>query len=189
MEKKHLPLRIVHSVLLIAALVFCIVALIKNPTDTTVYGGNPIVIVCDLLNIVTLAFGAVYIAMGYEKRAAIFYKMFMAALTVAAVFQVALLMTNVILPFSLALLYLVALVMTTILAVSQDLGKTDTYIVVTVLVLCRCVLLISMLSSLSFFGTSVIGVLSASIASLLTAITAGLAVCGKYLDKAERGAK
>ena len=188
-NKKYLPLKIVHSILLVAVLVLCIIAFAMNNKDTSVYGNNIVTIIASVFNIIALIFGAIYMLMGYTKKAAPFYKLFALALMVTSVFQIALIMSNVIYPLFNSFLYLISLVGTTVLVIAKDLGKVKTYITVFVLLICRLILVLLVVVGLSNLGSASIGVLSAVVSDLLLAGTAAIMATGKYLDKAERGTK
>ena len=189
-QKKHLPLKIVNSILLLASLVLCVIAMIKNPADTSALGTNPLVPVCDVLKILTLAFGLVYMLMNYSKSAHIVYKCFFAALFFATFMQVVAMMLH---PASFSIynsvLNLIPIAAIAVLATAKDLGKKNTLLLTLVFVLCRLVLLIDYIINISHFGTAAIGMLSGGIANFLVALTAGIMVIGKYMDKTERGTK
>ena len=189
-QKKHLPLRIVNSILLLASLVLCVIAMINNPADTSIWGTNPLTTVCDVLNILSLAFALVYMLMNYSKSASVIYKCFFAALFIETFIRTVYLLSA---PNSaaayVAVLQLLPVAVIAVLAVAKDLGKKNTVFLTVVFVLCRLAELIRAVANFSHFGTAAFGVLSANISSLLIALITGFIVIGKYLDKTERGTK
>ena len=189
-QKKHLPLRIVNSILLLASLMLCVVAMVKNSADTSSWGTNPLAIICTSLNILMLAFGLVYMLMNYSKGAAIVYKCFFVALFIGTFIQTVYLSSAPNSPSAYrTVLQLIPVAAIAILAAAKDLGKKNTIFLTIVFVLCRVISLISAIVDLSHFGTAAFGVLSANISNLLISLTTGVMVIGKYLDKTERGAK
>lgn len=188
-NKKHLPLRITNAILLAASLVLCVVAMIKNSTDTSAFGNNPMTTICDVLNILMLAFGLVYLLMNYSKNAAIIYKFYFAVLYVGTFVQAILLPSA---PYFnstyLLALNLIALSAIAVLSIASDLGRNNSLILVSLFILCRVALFVIFISNTSIDGSAVIGVISSGVSNLLISLTTGYMVLGKYTDKKDRGA-
>ena len=189
-DEKYLPIRIIHLLLMLATLVLCIIALIQSPTDTSIYGKNPLTMVSNVLNILALICGMVYIARSYKKNAAMYYKVFMTTLFVAELIQMANIFT---LPISYSafdiIINIIPVICIGILAAAKDLGKKKTIIVASVYVACRIIRLICNIAIIDSLGEDKLSVISLCIENLTVALTAGGATIGKYLDKAERNAK
>ena len=187
-KKKYLPVRIIHAILLLASLGLCVYALIKSPADTSKYGASWLSIVVTLLDLLMLTFGLAYLLMNYSKSAAIIYKVFFALLFTGAFVQTIFLAT---LPESepayIIVLNIIPVAVVSALAVAKDLGRTNTVILVTTFILCRLILMIVIFANLSDYGSGAVGAISNCVSNLLIAITTGLMVFGKYLDKAQRG--
>ncbi|MBQ0026351.1 MAG: hypothetical protein KBS79_03160 [Lachnospiraceae bacterium] len=188
-QKKHLPLRIVNSILLLASLAFCVIAMIKNPADTSAMGTNPFTTVCDVLKILMLAFGLVYMLMNYSKNASVIYKVFFVVLFIGTFIQAVYSASTPNYSVYKTVLNLIPVAAIAVLAVAKDLGKKNTMLLTIVFVLCRLVLLINYIINISDYGTGAVGILSTGVANLLIALTTGVMVIGKYLDKTERGTK
>ena len=86
-ENKYLPVRIIHVVLMLVSLALCVIALARNSADTTVYGRNPLTVVGNVLNILAVLCGIIYIVNCYRKDAAKYYKVFIIILFVAELLQ------------------------------------------------------------------------------------------------------
>ncbi len=187
-NKKYLPLKIVHLIFMVAAMALCVVSLVKHGSDTSVHA-NPLAVVCTVLGILCLIAGFIYLVLGYKKNAAVYYKIFMALQLTMFVILLARIMNIQQTPLYMAFLYLIPLVMLSILSVAKDLGKTKTMIVALICVFCRVINLVISICVLKAFGTAATGILANDITNLLLAGTTAFMVCGKYLDKAERGTK
>ena len=188
-NKKYFPIKIIHLILMVAAIGLSIAALVQYGSDSSQFA-SPFAVVCTVLGIITLIAGFIYLAMGYKKNAAVYYKAFMVLLLITSVIQIARMMNIMQYPIYYTFLYLIPLVMLTILSVAKDFGKAKTLITVLICILCRAiVLIISICSFKNALGTAFIGVLGNDITNLLLAGTAAFMVTGKYLDKAERGTK
>ena len=189
-HKNHLSLRIVNSILLLASLGLCIIAMIKNSSDTSAFGSNPLTTICDVLNILMLAFGLVYMLMNYSKNAAIIYKAYFVMLYIGIFVQAILLPSAPYFNTTYLLIFnLISLSAVAVLSVASDLGRKKSFLFATLFVLCRLVLLITFIVKVPGYGTATIGVVSAGVSNFLIALTTGVMVIGKYLDKNERGTK
>lgn len=185
-NKKYLPIKIVHLILLIASLVMSIIALIKYSADDSVYATSIFPVVCTVINIAALVVGFIYLIKGYKKNANWYYKAFM---RLCVLFDI-LLMTyfsQIIIPYYETFVYMVSTIMLVVLAVGKDLGKRETYIFFVVMLICQAVPFVTSLRVLSSFGSSAFGILSQQIANILNVGTIGFMIAGKYIDKSERG--
>lgn len=187
-NKKYLPIKIAHLVLLFASLVMSIIALVKFGDGESIYTSSIFPILCTLTNILALVVGFIYLAKGYKKKANWYYKAFM---RLCILFEV-LLMTNLsryVVPYYETLIYMISTIMIVVLAVGKDLGKKETYIFYAIMLVCKIASLITGLGVLTFFGASGFGMLSQKIANLLNVGTIGFMIAGKYIDKSERGSE
>ncbi len=132
--------------------------------------------------------GILYLFNEYSKRAAIFYKVFLCLImvvTAAVIFIDNTIGTINALLISKAVLGVVKILVLLLLAFWKDLGKKKTYILFTLLLLLDIgiggLLILNMLNK--GFDFSFVGVVTA----LIVDVTVGLAIHGKYADKAERG--
>ena len=187
-NKKYLPIKIIHLILMVAAIVFCCLSLTKINLSTVNFF-NSAMIVAYITEIIALISGIVYLAYGYKKNAAIYYKAFMVILVIAQAVFCYWQLLGVIAPEPLtagivAILNIVPLIMLTILATGKDLGKTKSYIIVAIILACRIGTIILDLVALGFGP-----IIYFRISDVLLAGTAFFMVTGKYLDKAARGTK
>lgn len=184
-NKKFLPVKIIHLILMVAAIVLCCMALPKISADTEIASDLGLKTVSYVTEIVALVSGILYISFGYRKNAAFFYKMFLVVLTISqAVFAAREMTMTLSVPLVDAILMIVSLIMIVILATGKDLGKVNSAVVVGALIVCRVIALI-----LDIVAQEGFPVLSYTVSDLLLAITAAFMIFGKYIDKAQRGSK
>ena len=188
-NKKLLPLKIVHFILMVAAFVLCVVALLNGGTGNAGSGAGPIIAMCCFINALILITVFLYMFMGYGKKVAPFYRAFMIMLIVENIISLAYVMSSVQPPIYYSFSYIIALVMTDILAFSKDLGKKKTYVTAAILLICRAALLVFDSCKVVTYGEWQFSFISTDISFLLLAGTAILMVAGKYLDKDARGTK
>ena len=199
--KKFSPLMICNLVLMILLLAFSLVCVVMifgglKPAPASysdaeklawnVYGA------VNVVNILALACGIVYICKGYSKQAAGFYKAFMFFLAVASIPNIVI---NVLLgqdgsaiihslPISIAIMVLKAAILL-IFVFWKDLGRRNTWILFAVLLVLDVIygFLFSDISGIRAFR--VVTILS----RLVTDGTIALAINGKFTDKVRRGRK
>lgn len=186
-NKKILPIKIIHALLMIAALVMSIMEFAKLGSIDSIYTASVFPALCTITNILALIVGFIYLFKGYKKNANVYYKVFMGLCVLFSVLHMTA-MSRFIMPYTETLVYMIAAIMLVILAVGKDLGKRNTYIVFAIMMICRLIPLFTSLSSLQYFGEAGFGMLSQVISNILIAGTVGFMVTGKYLDKDERGA-
>lgn len=185
-NKKYLPIKIVHLILLIASLVMSVIALIKYGSTDTIYTASAFPAACTVTNIAALVVGFIYLIKGYKKNANWYYKAFM---RLCVLYEILLMtcLSQFVVPYYNAFVYMVSTVMIVVLAVGKDLGKRETYIFFVVMLVCQLIPLVMSLRVLTYFGSSAFGMLSQEIANILNVGTIGFMIAGKYIDKSERG--
>ena len=187
-NKKYLPIKIAHAVLMLAALVMLVIALVKSDFNNSIFGPSVFPVLCSITNILALIAGFIYLFKGYKKNANVYYKLFMGLCVLYEVLRTVY-SAQFKMPYLDIFVYTIATIMIVILAVGKDLGKRNTYLVYGIVLICRIVPLFTVLNSFRFLGSSGFGILSQAITNLLLAGTIGFMITGKYLDKAERGTK
>ena len=187
-NKKYLPVKIVHLILMLAAIVLCCVSLTKLSADTEFFSDTGLRMVSYIAEIIALISGIVYLAYGYKKKAAVYYKFFMVILVIgqAIICYRQTVGTFPIMP-SAAILNIISLIVLVILATGKDLGKSKSYLIVAILLACRLIALI--LDIIVFSGATIFSVLSHAASNVLLAGAVAFMVTGKYLDKDSRGTK
>ena len=187
-NKKYLPIKIAHLILLFASLVMSIIALVKNGSDNSIYATTIFPVLCTIVNIAALVVGFIYLVKGYKKNANWYYKAFM---RLCVLYEILLMtcLSRFVVPYYNAFVYMVSTVMIVVLAVGKDLGKRETYLFFSIMLVCQFIPLVMSISVLPFFGSSAFGMLSQEIANILNVGTIGFMIAGKYIDKSERGAE
>ena len=187
-NKKYLPIKIIHLILMVAGIVFCCLPLTKINLSTINFF-NSARIVTYIAEIIALISGIVYLAYGYKKDAAKYYKAFMVIMVIAQAVFCYWQLLGVIAPEPLtasivAIFNIVPLIMLTILATGKDLGKAKSYTIVAIVLACRIGIIIVDLIALGYGS-----IILYRVSDVLLAGTAAFMITGKYLDKAERGTK
>lgn len=182
-NKKYLPLKIVHLLLVAAGIVLYAVWLIFFNEGATLAN------VSFLMNIAALVSCFIYLFKGYKKNAAIYYKIFMWLLLASEIIEYALIFSKGI-DFSVfsSFVKVLTLVAFVLLAGAKDYGKVKSNIISIALValtLYTVILLIPSLKHLGVFNPYMID----AFGQLILASSAALMVCGKYVDKTARGTK
>lgn len=194
--RKFSPFVIIHLILMFG-LVLCAsfsTVLFLGRFDFAVAGKDNAQIMaagCTMFVILLMLLsGILYLFNEYSKRAAIFYKVFLCLImvvTAAVIFIDNTIGTINALLISKAVLGVIKILVLLLLAFWKDLGKKRTYILFVLLLLLDIgiggLLILNMLNK--GFDFSFVGVVTA----LIVDVTVGLAIHGKYADKAERGSK
>lgn len=183
-NKKYLPFRIIHYVLMIVTFVLAVYSFVINSPSYTF-----LTTLSYLLLVIALVLGFVYAILDYRKQDAKYYKGFMWAYLVSSIFQLVNITTSSTMMAYIAFLNIIAIVFITMLTTCKDLGKQTSYIIATGLLLCRLIPLIRYFASGRYQSQNVLGVVSASVIGIMLAGNAFLMVAGKYIDKDTRGAK
>ena len=193
-NKKYLPIKIIHLILMVAAIVLCCVSLTKLGADTIFFSDTGLRMVSYIIEIIALISGIIYLAFGYKKNAAVYYKAFMVILVVVQAIICYRQMVGAISPDAvqasfIAICNIVSFIMLVILATGKDLGKAKSYVIAVILLVCRLSILILDLIVFRGMLRFVIAIISFAVSDVLLAGTAFFMVTGKYLDKTERGTK
>ena len=138
----------------------------------------------NIVNVIALCFGIVYLLNGYTKKAAGYYKTFLLLIVVANIIGIAVMLlsdnsVNKVLSLSVLVVKTIALL---VLVFVKDLGKRNTWIVFCIL------LFVDLLGGFSYLGDAVVAQrLIATLSRLTMDGSIGLAIRGKYKDKDARG--
>lgn len=187
-NNKHLPLRIIHFILIAAGIVLYVITLISFAE-----GASALNKASTVLNILALASGVVYLIMGYKKSASLFYKMFTWFFMISQIMEC----TSI---FSMGIdisafnvfITVFTLVAAIMLGGAKDYGKVKTNIVSIAIVVLRLYAAIMIFRDMNLFdgtGIAIEALILDRIGQLIIAVVAAITVCGKYLDKTARGAK
>ena len=191
-DKKYLPIKMLHLVLMFGALVGCCYELYYG---YSIAGFRLLTTIVDVLPIVAIIFGLYYFFNGYKKNAAVYYKLFMAFFILDFGFSMFYGMINSLYDMYSAILDLVCFTCIVLLYCGKDLGKTKSSALAIIIVATR---IIKLVISLTVYSKATIDMFSImglftlmikSITNVLLAGSAGLMVYGKYKDKEARGAK
>ena len=187
-NKKYLPVKIVHLILMVAAIILCCVSLTKISADTRVFSDSGLRMVSYIAEIIALISGIIYLAFGYKKNAAVYYKAFMVILVIVQAIICYRQMVGEVSPRA-AILSIIPFIMLVILATGKDLGKAKSYIIAAILLVCRLIILVLDISVFGAMLNTGFSIICFAVSDVLLAGTTFFMVTGKYLDKTERGTK
>ena len=187
-NKKYLPLKIFHLILIVAGIVLYAVTLIFFAKDASLLNKTS-----SVFNILTLAAGFVYLSLGYKKDANLSYKIFMWLFMVSEIIEcTSIFSMGIAMSAFKAFIPVFTLAIVILLGGAKDYGKVKSNIVSIALVVVRTCAVISMVFNMNSFGKEILSteaMIFDQIGQLILASTAALMVCGKYLDKDARNAK
>lgn len=187
-NKKYLPLKIIHAIFIVVGIVLYAITLISFTQ-----GASALDKASTALNIAALLAGSVYLMLGYKKNAQLSYKIAIWLIVIAEIIECACVFGKgvAISPFG-AFRKVLALTLIVLLAGAKDYGVVKSNIISLALVALNIYLVISVATKMSGFAAMNLpaeAVLFDAIGRLVLASTVAFMVCGKYLDKAERGTK
>ena len=188
-NKKYLPIKIVHLILMVASIVLYAITLISFSKERPVLNN-----ISTVANIVAMTVGIIYLAYGYRKKASLYYKLFMWLFVISTIFQyVAIYQDAVTGPVHITFIKFITFALVVLLAGAKDYGVVKSNIIsLTIIALNIYTLVDSCVAASDVFiktGLSVQPLIFTSIGQFVLASTAAFMVCGKYLDKEFRGAK
>ena len=188
-NKKYLPIKIVHLILMVAGIVLYAITLISFSQERPALDN-----ISTVISILAMIAGIVYLAFGYKKKANLYYKLFMWLFVISAIFEyVAIYRMPARGSVYATFVKFIAFALIVLLAGAKDYGAVKSNIISLALVAINIFMLIDgFISAANTFteaGLAVEPMIFASIGRFVLASTAALMVCGKYLDKAERGTK
>ena len=187
-NKKYVPLKIVHLILMAAGLsfyIYSIAQIFSLYSDATYI----VISLCQSISAVfALISGFLYLVKGYKKNAAAYYKGYVWIILIADMFA-AIVGISVVTSYVVKIIWAIGLILLAVLATSKDLGKAKSITIAVCIILCKTVLLIVALSIYSVLDPVFVPVVMDAASQLVLTFTTTFMVCGKYLDKAARGAK
>ena len=142
-----------------------------------------------VMNIAALISCFIYLFKGYKKNAAIYYKVSMWFLLASEIIEFSSIFSKGLeLSVFSSFVKVLTLVAFVLLVGAKDYGKVKSNIISLSLVALTLYTVISLIPALKYLGVFHPYMIDA-FGQLILASSAALMVCGKYLDKAERGAK
>lgn len=167
-----------HMLLIGLAVIANSVALIS---DISAPNTHHAMIIISVVHMFALAAGLYYLALGYEKDSAVFYRAFLVLYAVSNLVRLVFFQFRHagVLPIAATV---VTIIVTLVLLFVKDLGKQYSWIAYVILLVAELLLLPNFLGS----GTNT-SLLISKISDILLAGTLGLMLYGKYLDKDARG--
>lgn len=193
MEKRKLsPLMICHLGVMALLVVVCLVHLVMflsgnlTPTIAQYYEERSVSINLYMINfvfyILSLVFGMLYLVKGYTKQAAVYYKVF---LTMNAIPHFIEAYSSTIYPgFSIGtVVRIVQGILLLVLAFGKDLGRTNSWILFCVLLVCEVLYSQFIIGPRGHFMVT----MALTLINLMLLGTVGVAIKGKYDDKDARG--
>ena len=179
MKQKLNSLMIIHMIMMVGIIVVNVAVLMIYASRLQTYFGSFSigVYLISLINILSLVCGIVYLLKGYSKDAAIFYKAF---IVLAALYTSSTVLTSLTSGvYYKAVLHVIKVIIMLILVFGKNLGKRNTWILFSAIVLADVAVLLTSLHNPA-------GIISQA-SQLLMDGTIGLAIRGKYADKDARG--
>ena len=192
MQKKFTPFILTHLVLMSVLAIMSIVGTVQYFGAAAAHTGSMrtfgIMIACvQIVNAIALAFGLIYLLRGYEKRVALYYKLFLASMVVACTLACA--ANALVSGFTISILFMtLKIIVLLVLIIVKDIGERNTWILFMIMVAIDLVLGSGFLFPANLPGMTLYKSISA-LSRLLIDGTIGLAIRGKYADKASRGTK
>ena len=190
-NKKYLPLKIVHLIFMTLGLGYYLYSLYSLVVIKDVFSDTKDVIFIVIFTAATvcaLISGFLYLSHGYKKNAAAYFKGYVWILLINEIFTV-IWVSKTTDSYLLKLIWTISLVLLTILTVGKDLGKTKSFAITGLFLAGKVFVFIYFLSRMQVLGSGGIDIVLGYAGQIIMAITTGLMVCGKYLDKAARGTK
>ena len=192
MKKKFTPILLTHLVLMSVLAVLSIVGAANYFSASAAHTGSMrtfgIMIACvQIVNVIALIFGFIYLWRGYEKKAARYYKLFLASMVLACTLAC---VANVLVSgFTISIhLMIVKVIVLLVLIFVKDIGEKNTWILFVIMAVIDLVLGSGFLFPSNLRGMTLYKSISA-LSRLLVDGTIGFAIRGKYADKASRGTK
>ncbi|MBQ3295461.1 MAG: hypothetical protein IJH00_03130 [Erysipelotrichaceae bacterium] len=184
-DKKYLPYKILHLILMVATMFITAVGLFQMLGK--IGGGQDwpllIRIISSIVRIIAMGVGILYMLSGYKKSSAGYYKLFFCLMVVVLILR-----TMVFVSTGKSVIMIIGSILTIILAfvllVGKDLGRDVSLILLTALIV------IEVLLKLPFSLNDVsIGQLGGELSMFMVFGTAGFMITAKYIDKELRGTK
>lgn len=190
MDRKYLPLKIVHMILMAAAFVMCVLVVVKSSNGTTVSPATTFEGAVFFIILLAIIIAFVYLIRGSKKQYSYDYKIFMVLYLCVAGFTVANLMClGEPIKAVHAVVLVIPVVTGTMLATGKDLGKNKTLILGAITVLCNVFILIYDVACQGTASDLGFKLMALDISTLLLTLTLVFMVIEKYLDKQARGSK
>ena len=187
-NKKNLPIKVIHLILMIASIILCCLSFTKIGSDSRVFSDTGLRMISYISEIIALISGIIYLAFGYKKNAAVYYKVFMVILVFVQSIICYRQMVGKVSPRA-AITSIISLLMIAILATGKDLGKVKSYSIVSILLICRLLIVVFDINAFGAMPDTGFTIISFAISDVLLAGTTAFMVLGKYLDKEARGTK
>ncbi len=184
-DKKYLPFKIIHLILMCATILITVVGLVQmtKRLDEGMTGVMLIRMISSIVRILAMNVGVLYLVSGYKKSSAGYYKLFFALMLVCLILRTMVFFTNGVSTFMI-IGSIVMDVLAAVLLFGKDLGRDMSLILLTAMII------IEVLLKLPFsFKDISIGQLGGEFSMFMLLGTAGFMLTAKYIDKSLRGTK
>lgn len=187
-NKKYLTLKVIHLIFMILGLCYYLYSLYGIKDGHYQAKDVVFIVILTITTVCALISGFIYLIHGYKKNSAAYFKGYVWVILINELFTA---VWNIGLSSSyfLKMVCSIELIFLTILTVGKDLGKTRSFTVVGLFFIGKLIMLINSFSYIQAFGSTGISIVLGYAGQIVLAITTGLMVCGKYIDKESRGAK
>ena len=184
-NKKYLPFKIVHLILMSMTTVITLVGMVHmvKRFGTGMDGLLILRLLSSAVRIMAMAVGILYLVSGYKKSSAKYYKLFFCLMIIALVLRLLVFITN---KESAVMLLggILTIVLACILMAGKDLGRNKSIAFLVSLLIIEILLMLPIdISNISF------GQLGGELSMFMLYGTAAFMVAAKYIDKSLRGTK
>lgn len=177
MDKKYLPLKVLHLVVFVVAFILCTVSIMNRINDAAIVRDTVGMFFQYLFAVIALIAGLVYVLKGFSKDQAFYYKLFMILYLASSVFASSYSLSKGA-AFVTCVITLAILVLKVVICTGKDLGKTRTWAFSIIILVLSIITCLTSSEDLMFDLTLVL----LTISVLLMAIE-------KYIDKGSRNTK
>ena len=184
-DKKYLPFKIIHLILMFIVAVMTFIDLIKmtRQLGSTIDLNLLIDMAFGIVNIMAMDVGILYLVSGYKKNSAMYYKLFFGLLSVALVIRIVLFLMNKANTL-LLVCSIVSLILSLVLFLKKDLGRNYSLILFITLFLIEIVIKFPFMTN-----DASIRRMGNELSMFMLFGTAGFMISAKYIDKELRGTK
>ncbi len=184
-DKKYLPFKIIHLVLMVATLLITVVGLFQmfRKLGSGQDWALLVRMISSIVRIMAMVVGIIYLVSGYKKSSAGYYKLFFCLMVVVLILRTMVFLANGMNAIMVAGSIL-TIIIAFVLLVGKDLGRDVSLILLTAMIVIEILLKLPF----SFEGMS-IGQLGGELSMFMMFGTAGFMMTAKYIDKELRGTK
>ena len=182
-DKRYLPFKIAHLVLMSLTIIVTLVGMIQmaRKFGTGIDGVLVIRLISSVVRIAGMVIGIIYLVSGYKKSSAKYYKLFFCLMTIALFFRQMVFVTNKV-NTAMMIGGAVTIILSIVLTLGKDLGRNVSFAILALMIIIEVLLKFPIsISDIS------IGQLGGELSMFMLFGTAGFMIAAKYIDKSLRG--